>query len=234
MTLFSFDEEYVKTPIQKEAGLIIIDPGHGGIDAGAKVNHVINGEKITLVEKEINLRIATIFKEKLNEIFPNTKIILTRGDDIFINLNDRTVQTNMAYTNVYTNPHEFSLFISIHTNASINSHIRGIGFSIANTNVRNNEESFKFAEITKLEFIKIFGEDLPVFKTKQHDWLRDTNIPAFIADIGFTTNLDDVLLLYSEQGLEKCSLALVNGIISYVESLKPPEPERKTPLIANR
>ncbi|MBM4403577.1 MAG: N-acetylmuramoyl-L-alanine amidase, partial [Candidatus Cloacimonetes bacterium] len=89
---------------------IVIDPGHGGKDPGAV------GRKLKTLEKDINLEVAIKIKTLLeNEL--GLKIILTRSDDRFISLSERTK---------YANDNKADLFVSIHTNASQNTTSHGI------------------------------------------------------------------------------------------------------------
>ena len=58
--------------IKDEKGIILIDPGHGGIDGGSKSKNVI-------VEKNINLSIALKLKKALDN--EGYKTFLTRETD---------------------------------------------------------------------------------------------------------------------------------------------------------
>jgi N-acetylmuramoyl-L-alanine amidase len=87
--------------------IIVIDPGHGGHDPGAMANG--------LREKDINLKVALKLKSLL-EKDPRFKVYLTREDDRFIPLYDRTL---IALEK------KADLFISIHTNASENPNLSG-------------------------------------------------------------------------------------------------------------
>jgi N-acetylmuramoyl-L-alanine amidase len=94
--------------------VIVIDPGHGGDDNGA-----IGPSKTK--EKDIVLDIA----KKLRDILERSdfKVILTRDDDRFIPLGDRTDIANEA---------EADLFVSIHCNAASNKKANGtIAFFLA-------------------------------------------------------------------------------------------------------
>jgi len=86
---------------------IVIDAGHGGEDPGAI------GPKGTK-EKDINLSIAKRLSEFLKHA--GYDVFLTRSNDIFIPLADRTRFANKVTAD---------LFVSIHCNASISDNARG-------------------------------------------------------------------------------------------------------------
>lgn len=88
---------------------IVIDPGHGGKDPGA-----IGAGGI--MEKDLVLSIAKKLAVKLkNEL--GIQVVLTRKDDRFVPLEDRTYMANAE---------DADLFISLHMNASPNAEARGI------------------------------------------------------------------------------------------------------------
>ena len=88
---------------------IVLDPGHGGKDPGAIG---ANGA----AEKDIVLSIAKKLAARLkNEM--GVEVVLTRKDDRFIPLEDRTAIANNE---------DADLFISLHMNASVNSDARGV------------------------------------------------------------------------------------------------------------
>ena len=92
----------------KNKKIIVLDAGHGGEDPGAIG---VNGTK----EKDVNLEIV----QELKSILDNDndyEVILTRKDDTFIPLAERT---NIA------NEHNADLFISIHCNANLNKSANG-------------------------------------------------------------------------------------------------------------
>ena len=88
---------------------IIIDPGHGGKDPGA----VGPGG---IYEKDLTLDIALKLK-RLLEHDGNFNVLLTRENDIFIPLEERTA---------FANRHNGDLFISIHVNSHSYSNRSGI------------------------------------------------------------------------------------------------------------
>ena len=88
---------------------IVIDAGHGGEDPGAIGPGGLREKDLTL---DIAQRLARLVRERLG-----WKPLLTRKDDTFIPLRDRTR---------FANKHKADLFISIHLNAHRNRRVRGI------------------------------------------------------------------------------------------------------------
>ena len=93
-----------RTSMARQLGLgvsrIVIDPGHGGHDPGAKGKGVTEAELVL----DVALRL-----EKLLQKVPGVEVILTRRTDDFIPLPERTAIANREGAD---------LFLSIHANAS--------------------------------------------------------------------------------------------------------------------
>jgi N-acetylmuramoyl-L-alanine amidase len=80
---------------------IVIDAGHGGKDPGTHGRYSL--------EKTVALSIARKLRDALADQMPSLKVIMTRSDDTFIPLNERSE---------IANEHHANLFISIHCNSS--------------------------------------------------------------------------------------------------------------------
>jgi len=94
-------ETFAKKPLFEDyKRMIAIDPGHGGDDSGATG---ADGKS----EKTIVLRLAQILETELKREY---RVILTRTDDIRVQLEERTAQANH---------HKADLLISIHTGGSL-------------------------------------------------------------------------------------------------------------------
>jgi len=208
--LFASENEQLPAQARKNIGAIIIDPAHGGRDPGSIGTHRINGETVTYLEKDITLGIARILKEKLIEMFPDIGVVLTRENDTGSSFNEVVNRAD----SVQSATEGTTLFISIHTSASFNSRSRGYCIYIAD----NNAENLDFAGKVSAGIAGIFGNDLPNLGISQEPYyvIRNATMPAILIDLGFITNQEDALLLYSGQGLEKCSTALANGIAAYI------------------
>jgi N-acetylmuramoyl-L-alanine amidase len=105
---------------------VVLDPGHGGKDPGAIG---VGG----IAEKDIVLAVAKKLERKLKQEM-GVEVVLTRRDDRFIPLEDRTAIANAEGAD---------LFVSLHMNASPNGEARGLEtYYLDNT---NDEGSLRLA-----------------------------------------------------------------------------------------
>jgi N-acetylmuramoyl-L-alanine amidase len=87
---------------------VVIDPGHGGEDPGAR------GRAGTL-EKHVTLAIARRLKSRI-DLEPGMRAILTRDGDYFIPLSQRVIKARRV---------QADLFVSVHADAFVQPHARG-------------------------------------------------------------------------------------------------------------
>ena len=122
---------------------IVIDAGHGGKDPGA-VGY--RGTK----EKDIALDVAKRLEKKLTKNM-DIKVVMTRDEDVFLRLSERTK---------IANENNGSLFISIHTNAAEDR--RASGFETFLIGLNKNEYAAKVAarENAVLELEGKSGQEL--------------------------------------------------------------------------
>ena len=91
-----------------EKPLVVIDPGHGGVDVGAAGKH---GE----LEKSIVFEFAKTLKATI-ELQGRLRVLLTRADDVFIALDDRVR---------FARQHGAALFLSIHADTLGSPNVEG-------------------------------------------------------------------------------------------------------------
>lgn len=126
---------------------IVIDPGHGGKDAGTT-----SADKKTY-EKTLTLKISRLFTAKVREAYPDMKVILTRDKDVFIPLNTRAKIASDA---------DAGLFISIHINAvpPRAKNIQGFSAYILGPSNKSKYDSYEVnMDVCKRENSVIFLED---------------------------------------------------------------------------
>ena len=134
----------------KQTGLklktVVIDPGHGGKDAGC-----VSRDGKTY-EKTITLDIARRLAKKIESAYQDVDVIMTRTDDRFVELEKRAVTANKAGAN---------LFISIHVN-SVEKGTSANGYSIhvlGQSQRKGNDLYSKNLDLVKRENSVIMLED---------------------------------------------------------------------------
>jgi N-acetylmuramoyl-L-alanine amidase len=223
---------------------IVIDPGHGGHDPGAKARGL---EESALV-LDVALRLEALLKDA------GVEVIMTRRTDTFIALEERTAIANRAGAD---------LFLSIHSNASASDSAHGVetyflnfapnpqaeaiaarenaGGSRTMRNLPdivraialNNkiDESRDFASMvqnalyTKLQKTNRSVRNLGV-KQAPFMVLVGATMPSILAEISFITNRQEATLLKTDKYKQQIAEALLAGILRYQQALK------KVPAIA--
>ncbi len=171
------------TPLSKK--YIVIDAGHGGNDKGVVYDN--------FTEKEISLNIAREI-QKLNRAQDRYEVVLTRDNDSYPTLSERTEQINKL------NP---EMVISLHVNGSSQKASSNQGTEIY---VQNSEVSKKLAEriSQKLNARKIEERNLHI--------LRETKAPAVLVELGFINNTTDRNYITSEKGQKEIAEKFVEVI----------------------
>lgn len=154
---------------------IIIDCGHGGKDPGAI--------GINIIEKDYVLEVGRLLKNELSHY--NCEVLMTRTDDTFLSLDDRTTMSNK---------NNCDLFISIHCNSFINENANGFeSFSY------NGNEIQKKIHNDIIKNIKIKDRGIKI--NKAFYVLRKTKCKAVLLELGFITNKEDSKILNNSKNL---------------------------------
>lgn len=223
---------------------LVIDPGHGGHDAGA----VGAFSK----EKDINLKTALALGKYLERYSPDVKVIFTRKTDVFVTLHGRADIANKA---------KADLFISIHTNAAPSrpSSIRGmetytLGMHRAADNLAvakrenevilqekdyktryqgfdpNSSESYIIFEFMQdnnmhksVDLAKYVQRNVcstagrPDKGVKQAGFLvlRETSMPSCLIELGFISTPSDEQLLNDEKKIDDIARGIYQAFAQY-------------------
>jgi N-acetylmuramoyl-L-alanine amidase len=116
--------------------VVVIDPGHGGVDPGATG---VSG----IYEKYITLAMARELKAVL-EKSGRYRVHLTRDRDVFIRLRDRVALARQFGAD---------LFISLHADAVQNAQIRGLSVYTLSQNASDNESQALAEKENKADLI---------------------------------------------------------------------------------
>ena len=224
---------------------IVIDPGHGGSDPGARAGALIESELVLDISKRLEQRLKA---------HQNLEVVLTRRTDEYIPLEARTSLAKRVGAD---------LFLSIHANASQKPDARGIETyflnftadpeiearaareNLAGAGLMGNldelvkaittnsklEESREFAGIiqkTMLKTLRSVDPGVPDLGVKQAPFvvLIGADIPSILTEISFVSNQQDAALLSTDKYRDLIADALLEGILQYQLSLE------STPLVA--
>lgn len=219
---------------------IVIDPGHGGKDPGAIGSRGLTEKEVVL---DVSHRLRTLIQKQLKK-----EVIMTRHEDVFIPLDERTLLANTK---------KADLFVSVHANSSPRRNTQGIEVyllgratdeSAIATAARENatshkdaldfqevilndlereftlNESLEFAHFTQNAFIETLIPKYPTetlgVKRAPFFVLAHTKMPAILAEISFISNPMEEKRLRNPNYRQKVAEALFTGIKAYIRSLE--------------
>lgn len=228
-------------PQAKSYKTIVLDPGHGGKDPGAR------GRRGT-EEKDITLRVALRLRDLLSKQ-PGVRVLMTRDQDVFIELEERAK---------FANRHDADLFVSIHVNSHPSRAVKGIeiyhfgeakdqralevaarenGTPLNSTGIgveyfladlltaKKIEESMELAWTTKESLVTHMNSHYTVtdhgVKTAPFYVLRHTSMPSILAEIAFISNPSEEDLLRKNTFIRDVADSLLNGVKSFLATGKP-------------
>jgi len=181
------------------APLIILDPGHGGTDEGAKVQ--------TVLEKKITLTTAMLTKKKLEAL--GYRVIMTRSRDIFLTLPRRVAIANKS---------KAALFVSIHYNSSPNPAAKGIEIYYFEAKGDRTRESKKLANQILFQVLDQTEAHSRGVRRGNFYVVRETAMPAVLVEGGFMTNMDERFNLKDRKYLEKIAKGIAQGVHKFLSS----------------
>lgn len=185
---------------------VLIDPGHGEWDGGAK-------SKNGTIEKDINLAISLKLRDKLSK--EGYTVYMTREDDIALSNKKRDDLQLRCNKKKETN---CDIFISIHQNMFSNANSKGTQVWYS-----SNEMSKQLAESIQdsvKQTLQSSNNRLAKDAKKSYKILRDGyNGANIIVECGFLSNHDDEENLKDDEYQNKLVDSISKGIDMYTEKV---------------
>lgn len=183
---------------------IIIDPGHGGEDQGAK-----SLGKPTYSEKNFNLVAARFLKQDLEQMGYYT--VMTREKDIFVTL-DRRARSG-------THPTK-EIFVSVHFNAAQSPEAEGIEvfYYDAKDNKQRTDNSKALAQAVFKYIISATDAKARGVKHGNYHVIRESVVPAILIEGGFLTHPGELEKIKDPAYLKKLSWGIAQGLDHYLEA----------------
>ncbi len=195
--------------------LVILDAGHGGYDPGAVGRD--EDDNIILKEKEVCLDIAKRVQKLLEA--SGVSVVMTRDKDIALGDTEAEDLTKRAEI---ANNTDASLFISIHNNAFTSSEPNGTCILYAGL-ATNTDYGITGKELARniqdymLAYTGLY--DRGIIERPGIAVLRKTKMPAVLIECAFISNPDDQKVLASNDGREKMTKAIYDGIIKSLKKM---------------
>jgi N-acetylmuramoyl-L-alanine amidase len=226
-------------PPAARAKTVVLDPGHGGVEEGAKGPG-------GLLEKDATLALAKTIQEVLQR--RGYRVVTTRLSDATVGLDDRAAQANAAKADV---------FLSIHCNASRAANAHGTevyylsldasdraaaflaesenatkaatpGTAEKNAAVRDLDlilwdlaqnqhlsASARLAEIVQADFNRLLGITTRGVKQAPFRVLVGVNSPAVLVEVAFITNPDEETRIGSDAFRRQTAETLAGSLDTY-------------------
>lgn len=227
---------------QFHVAAILIDPGHGGKDPGARADHSLGGVKKRIVEKDVALTVALRVRDRLRERWPARTILMTRDSDVFPTLEERVEIAN----SLELGRNDAVIYVSIHVNASFNKNARGFEVWYLNPDYRRKlvdgstlpdtdkdiapilnamlEEEFTTESVLLAKRIldgmeTVIGDSSPNRGLRAEEWfvVRNAKMPSVLVEVGFLTNPQDAALLADAAYLRSLGDGIYTGIVDFVD-----------------
>ena len=224
------DDRFDQRPVRR----IVLDPGHGGKDPGARGR---GGVK----EKDVVLRVSRLLRDRLRQA--GFEVVMTRERDEYLSLEERTAVANRL---------KGDLFISIHANASPNRKTTGVETYLLDTHydrqtarVAARENGTSIGQLSELQRILVslrlgYHERYAVRLAREiHESLLESlrrsyrgtsdlgvkhgpflvlfmaDMPAILVEVGFVSNRAEARRLSSKAFARAAAAGIANGIVRY-------------------
>jgi N-acetylmuramoyl-L-alanine amidase len=174
--------------------IVVIDPGHGGIDRGGILGQRLAEKVFTL---DTAKRVARILQAN-----GGIEVVMTRNDDRFVSLAERT---NIA--NQYRG--RDAVFVSIHYNATLRESAYGI------ETYYNNTRAYRLAALVHPRVVQAMDTISRGIRQRGYRVLRNNRLPAILVECGFLTNHVEGQRASDPNYRQRIARAIASGILRY-------------------
>lgn len=206
---------------RRSATVVVLDPGHGGEDAGAIGRRNVQEKRVVLdIANRVRVHLANA----------GMKVYLTRETDRFIPLADRSARAARWGAHI---------FVSIHLNASATRTAGGVETYVlaapgcpptAAAGARGSYPAFGgnvFDEASVIlgyhlqrGLVQKTGSEDRGLRRARFMVLKNAPCPAALLECGFVSNSREEELLLQPSYREKIALGIVQGILNYAKEVQ--------------
>jgi N-acetylmuramoyl-L-alanine amidase len=211
--------------------VIVIDAGHGDHDFGA-----VGPPPSYLKEKAVNLDLVLRLADYLKKNRPKIKVVLTRKDDTFLRLEERTQLANSLNADMFVSIHTNSAKLNRYTASGVETYYpRSKPTLLASANTSGDEiasllkqgdnrdvlqRSQYLAAIIQEDLIDIFRTDMVPdrgIKGCSFFVMKYTNMVSALVEVGFICNPNIAMNLMQPLVRQAIAAAIGRGIEDYLD-----------------
>lgn len=175
--------------------LVVIDPGHGGVNPGARYGGAD--------EKELNLSISLLVRDLLEEA--GVRVVMTRETDVDVDLYDRTALANQLGAD---------LFVSVHCNASRNN---AEAMGIYTAAYQEETGGWSLAELLRQTMMDETGAgDMGTEPRPNLAVLRTSQMPAALVECGYMSTEAELALLTDPDYQAGLARGIARGVLTFL------------------
>lgn len=234
-------DDYAEVPLAQQLGLkvrkVVLDPGHGGHDTGAIGK---NGTR----EKDVTLKLAKLLADKLRKA--GLTVVLTRDDDTYVRLEDRTQTANRERGDLFISLHcnaapsrqtsgvetytlntsadRFAIRLAAQENATSEKGVSDLQYILADLAAKaNTGESVQLASLVQRSVVRKVASEFSGVQnlgTKEALFfvLLGAKMPSILVEAAFLSNLEEEKRLNSARYLDLVSEAIADGVNSFLSN----------------
>ena len=190
------EQQAVMEETLPEPTIIVIDPGHGGMDGGCNFGEIL--------EKDINRQIADRVAEKLEAL--GYEVMFARKGGEYIEKLERVENANA---------NNALLYVSIHQNSCEDTSVAGIEtWYDGSDTTRDNK---RLAQLIQQETIEATGaKDRELMSDPELCVTGKSKMPACLIETGFLSNAEERKKLCTEEYREQIAQGIATGIDLYL------------------
>lgn len=187
---------------------VVVDAGHGGIDAGAV------GESTGVKESELNLYVAKKLKERLTASGINVVMTRETHDGLYGLATNGFKRRDMQKRKEIINESMPNLVISVHMNISSVKSVKGaqVFYYKGSENSKLLAEGIQQSLNTGMEYVKP-----RVALTGDYYMLNCTQYTSVIVECGFLSNTEEEQLLKQDAYQDKLAQFIAEGALKYLD-----------------
>lgn len=187
------------------APTIVIDAGHGGIDAGA------SGKTTGVLESDLNLAYAKTLKEICQELGYNVVMTRATSEGLYSPVASNKKRSEMEKRKAIIDQSDADLVISVHMNSFPLSSSSGAQVFYA----KGNAQGQQLATLVQSSIKQSFSNARKTASVGDYFILNCTDKPAILIEFGFLSNPQEEVNLQNDEYRHNICLSVLAGVMSY-------------------